>query len=113
MNLGIETETLEFKRSKDIESFGTGLRRIAEACEKVGVLYEFQKKKTGFVVCFYRMADDEKPKNLDKVWISTDNLTISERKVVEYLAQNEQVTNRQIQELLGVKDSRALKVLHA
>lgn len=57
------------------------------------------------------MADDEKSKNLDKVWISTDNLTISERKVVEYLAQNEQVTNRQIQELLGVKDSRALKVL--
>ena len=104
--------------SKDIESFGTGLRRIAEACEKVGVRYEFQKKKTGFVVCFYRMADDEKSKNLDKVWISTDkvristdNLTISERKVVEYLAQNEQVTNRQIQELLGVKDSRALKVL--
>ena len=104
--------------SKDIESFGTGLRRIAEACEKVGVRYEFQKKKTGFVVCFYRMADDEKSKNLDKVWISTDkvristdNLTISERKVVEYLAQNEQVTNRQIQELLGVKDSRALKVV--
>ncbi|MEO5300630.1 ATP-binding protein [Enterococcus cecorum] len=40
--------------SKDIESFGTGLRRIAQYCKMSGVRYEFQKKKTGFVVCFYR-----------------------------------------------------------
>ena len=32
--------------SKDIESFGTGLKRIADACESAGVRYEFQKKKT-------------------------------------------------------------------
>ena len=103
---------------KEIESFGTGLRRIAEACEKAGVRYEFQKKKTGFVVCFYRMGEEKEKQNenkvrisTDKVRISTDNLTQSEIKVIEYLTQNKQVTNRQIQELLGVKDSRALKVL--
>lgn len=33
--------------SKNIESFGIGLRRIAEACEKAGVRYESQKKKVG------------------------------------------------------------------
>lgn len=40
--------------SKDIESFGTGLKRIADACEKADVRYEFKKLKSGFVVCFYR-----------------------------------------------------------
>ena len=38
--------------SKDIESFGTGLKRIAEACDVAGVRYEFKKMKSGFVVCF-------------------------------------------------------------
>lgn len=28
--------------SKDIESFGTGLRRIAEACDAADVKYEFK-----------------------------------------------------------------------
>ena len=37
--------------SKDIESFGTGLKRIA------GVRYEFKKMKSGFVVCFYRSEE--------------------------------------------------------
>jgi hypothetical protein len=40
--------------SKDIESFGTGLRRIAETCNIAGVRFEFRKLKSGFVVCFYR-----------------------------------------------------------
>lgn len=40
--------------SKDIESFGTGLKRIADACKKADVRYEFKKLKSGFVVCFYR-----------------------------------------------------------
>lgn len=31
--------------SKDIESFGTGLKRIAEACDAAGVQYEFKKKE--------------------------------------------------------------------
>ena len=40
--------------SRDIESFGTGLKRIVDACEAVNVKYEFKKLKSGFVVCFYR-----------------------------------------------------------
>jgi len=44
--------------SKDIESFGTGLKRIADACEAAEVRYEFKKLKSGFVVCFYRTIED-------------------------------------------------------
>lgn len=107
--------------SKDIESFGTGLRRIAESCEAVGVRYEFQKKRTGFVVCFYRSEEtemenvnksaDKMYKSTDKVRISTDKMTASQKKVVDFLLENEKITNKQVQRLLDVKDSRALKVL--
>ena len=35
----------------------------------------------------------------------------SQKMVIEFLQKNDRVTNKQIQELLGVKDSRALKIL--
>jgi ATP-dependent DNA helicase RecG len=38
--------------SKDIESFGTGLKRITEACEAAGVRVEFEMLKLGFAVVF-------------------------------------------------------------
>jgi ATP-dependent DNA helicase RecG len=52
--------------SKDVESFGTGLRRITETCNVAGVRVEFKKLKSGFVVCFYRFnekADKKADKN--------------------------------------------------
>lgn len=62
--------------SKDIESFGTGLKRIADACESAGERYEFQKKKTGFVVCFYR-SEEKTDKSTDKMDKSTDKIRIN------------------------------------
>ena len=40
--------------SKDIERFGTGLKRIADACEDADVKYEFVTDNYGFTVVFYR-----------------------------------------------------------
>jgi len=40
--------------TKDIESFGTGLKRITDACDEAGVKVEFQLLKKGFAVVFYR-----------------------------------------------------------
>lgn len=40
--------------SRDAESFGTGLRRIADACDKARCRYEFKILKSDFVVVFYR-----------------------------------------------------------
>lgn len=103
--------------SKDIESFGTGLKRIAEACDAAGVRYEFKKMKSGFVVCFYRSEEkadkstDKEAKSTDKVRINTDKLNLSQRKIVEFLLENEKITNKEVQQLLGVKDSRALKIM--
>ncbi|MDR2671588.1 MAG: winged helix-turn-helix transcriptional regulator [Oscillospiraceae bacterium] len=43
--------------AKDIESFGTGLRRISQVCDEAGVKVEFRLMKMGFAVVFYRQAD--------------------------------------------------------
>ena len=40
--------------SKDIERFGTGLKRIADACEEADIRYEFVSDSYGFTVVFYR-----------------------------------------------------------
>jgi len=40
--------------SKDIERFGTGLQRIADACDKADIKYEFVSDSYGFTVIFYR-----------------------------------------------------------
>ncbi len=40
--------------SKDVESFGTGLKRIATACRDVNCRFDFKILKSGFLVVFYR-----------------------------------------------------------
>lgn len=40
--------------SKDVEGFGTGLKRIADLCKEANCKYEFEKQKYGFVVKFFR-----------------------------------------------------------
>ena len=106
--------------SKDIESFGTGLKRIADACEAAEVRYEFKKLKSGFVVCFYRTIEDnasggtnEKStgKVREKYGKSTGILNASQEKVIIFLQENERITNKDVQKLLDVKESRALKIL--
>lgn len=103
--------------SKDIESFGTGLKRIAEACNGAGVRYEFKKMKSGFVVCFYRpegktdKSTDKVRESTDKIRINTDNMNLSQKKIIEYIWKYGKITNKEVQQLLKVKDSRALKIM--
>lgn len=92
--------------SKDIESFGTGLKRIADACESAGVRYEFQKKKTGFVVCFYRSTSENGIK-ADKKPIKADR----QEKIVEYVKTHGTINNKEARDLLGLADSTTKRIL--
>ena len=75
-----------------------------------GIYVEVGGWESGFVVCFYRSEKSE-DKSTDKVRINTDKLNLSQKKIVEFTLENGKVTNKDVQQLLGVKDSRALKVL--
>lgn len=69
------------------------------------------------MVCFYRSeksddnGTDKSAKSTDKVRISMDKLNLSQKNIVEYMLENGKITNKEVQQLLGVKDSRALKIL--
>jgi predicted HTH transcriptional regulator len=46
-------------KSKDIERWGSGIKRIHDECVASGVKVEFKRLKTGFVVVFYRPKWEE------------------------------------------------------
>lgn len=59
--------------SHEVETFGTGIKRIYEECLKNDVKVEFRQDKLGFTVIFYRKTDEELeevattiPKEFDK-----------------------------------------------
>lgn len=95
--------------SKDIESFGTGLKRIADACEAANVAYEFKKMKSGFVVCFYRTGecDNKKPIKVDKKPIKADR----QEQIIEYIKEYGAITNMEARNILGLADSTTKRLL--
>lgn len=98
--------------SKDVESFGTGIRRIVTACEKSNVRVEFKLLKAGFEVIFYRPKAEEF-ENLknddDKVTIKTDD---KKRLIIEYLKINETAKNKDFMDLLDLKSTRVKQILY-
>ena len=95
--------------SKDIESFGTGLRRIVDACDSAEVRYEFKKLKSGFVVCFYRSEEkaDKKPIKAGKKPIKAEREEI----IIGYIKRNGSISNKEARELLGLADSTTKRIL--
>jgi predicted HTH transcriptional regulator len=44
--------------SNEIESFGTGIKKIYDSCQEANVKVDFRISKFGFTVIFYRKEDD-------------------------------------------------------
>jgi len=96
--------------SKDVESFGTGLKRIKHACDKAKVKVEFKMLKSGFMVVFYRSDNvkaDKKPIETDKKPIETSNANV----ILDYLNDHDFINNQIARELLGLADSTTKRLL--
>ena len=50
-------------------------------------------------------------KSTEKVRISTDKTNDKYKKIIRYVEERGTITNKEVQNLLDVKDSRALKIL--
>ena len=90
--------------SKDIESFGTGLKRITIACENAEVAVEFQLLKKGFAVVFHRPSEqyDTTKMTSDVVRNVVRNVVLnkSEQETLSIITENRAITAEQIAALL-------------
>ena len=105
--------------SKDVERFGTGLKRIADACNEAGIKYEFISGKYGFTVVFYRpplWTSDNLDENLNGALKNAPvnapvNETVNapvnktERQILERLKDNDRYTFDELASVIGVNRS--------
>ncbi len=88
---------------KDIEKWGSGLRRIYEACKEANVKVEFKKLKSGFSVIFYR-TESIPPKITPQVTPQV-MLTELETKILNEIAKNARISRSQLAEKLGISQN--------
>lgn len=107
-------------KSKDIERWGSGIKRIHDECASAGVKVEFRRLKTGFVVMFYRPKWEE-GEGLGKgsqaggeksAQESTQKCTQKcTQKILEIISQNSAVTRAELAQATGLSDGGVKKQL--
>lgn len=103
-----------------MEHWGSGIPRIIRRCKEFG-LEEPELLELGgsFRINLYRFPDrtkvgkstDKINESVEKVRINVDILNEGQKRIVQYADDRGRVTNKEVQELLKVKESRALKIL--
>ena len=102
--------------SKDIESWGSGIKRIYNICKDNGVKVEFKILKSGFVVVFYRPEVDDEIVTSDAisdVAITdnltdnftdnlTDNFTVTQKKIIQAVEKDPKITQKKLSEIIGI-----------
>lgn len=118
-----------------MEHWGSGIPRIIRRCREFGLKEpELMEIAGSFRINLFRFPDKTRiGKSTDKVMESTemygevrikstemygevrikstDKATGNRKKIVQYIEEKGMITNREVQDLLNVKDSRALKIL--
>jgi len=109
-----------FKELGLIEQWGSGIARIKSSCLEVGLKEPKIREMNDFVdVEFYRPnsaelmpnKDDTVGKPSDTVGKPSDNLMPQEEKIIQYLDNHERVVSKEVEKLLGIKESRTREFL--
>src|SRR3989344_1654953 len=88
--------------SKDIERWGSGIKRIHDACKEEKVKVEFKKLKSGFLVVFKRK--EEGPKGVLKEVLK--DLTENQRKILQSIKKNPKITSEELSEVVGISSRK-------
>jgi ATP-dependent DNA helicase RecG len=108
----IIAETL-FK-CKDVERWGSGLKRIADECLEKDVSVEFQVLKSGFLVSFHRKSGGRTARRgglslsgTEKVTVKVpEKVTVNQRKMIEHIARNPHVTIAEMAQTVDMSERK-------
>ena len=101
--------------SKEIERWGSGIRRIYDECEKQNVKVEFKKLKSGFVVVFSRIerVGEEVVRNGGQIsgqkWWS--ELTEKQKMMLERIKEKPTVSRKELSIEMKINESAVQKHL--
>ncbi len=87
---------------KDIERWGSGIRRIARECEEHNVKVEFKRLKSGFVVVFYRF-------DMGEEWVVekvTEKVTENQQNILESIGANPRITALELASIVGISERK-------
>jgi len=100
-------------RSKDIEKWGSGLRRINEECKAAGVKVVFEKIKSGFTVVFHRpdmqgaIKSKVAGKVPEKVTVKVpERVTENQKRIIELISQDTHITIEKIAQSIGISERK-------
>jgi ATP-dependent DNA helicase RecG len=106
-------------KSKDIERWGSGIKRIHDECAASGVKVEFNRLKTGFVVVFYRPKWEE-GEGIEKGGQTGGQtggqrkgviLSDKQKKILEILKKKPRISRKELAEELNINTSAIQKHL--
>lgn len=103
-------------KSKDIERWGSGIKRIHDECIAADVLVDFRRLKTGFVVIFYRPKWEdgeglEKASQKSKGKSKVKSKVKNKDKVIHLIAENSAITVPEIAEYIGLSLAGVEKII--
>jgi len=90
----------------DIESFGTGLKRITDACDAAGVKVEFKMLKLGFSVIFYRpdisISDGSIGDSIGENIGDSVGVNETQRQIIAKMSENPKISAKAIALEIGI-----------
>ena len=107
-------------RSKTIESFGSGIKRIRNTCAEAGVRFEYTQAHGATTVRFHRNDPYGEPLGTDTVpsgskWFQADDpeagLSENERTVLAFLRSRDSATALEVAEVAHMGRRGAVKLL--
>lgn len=89
---------------KDIEKWGSGLKRIYDACREAKVKVKFENLKSGFLVTFYRPSPQVTPQATPQVAEDKHlrTLTELETKILSLIKENARISRNEIARSLNI-----------
>jgi len=97
--------------NKDIERWGSGIKRIYEACKEENVKVEFKRLKSGFCVVFYRPAADPKVEIVELKKSDQKSNQKSNQKIINLISRNPKITIEEIMQKLDFSASGVKKII--
>ncbi|MDP2717209.1 MAG: ATP-binding protein [Candidatus Micrarchaeota archaeon] len=83
-------------RTKDIEKWGSGLKRIYQECKENGIRAEFAKTNAGFKVIFHRPPLNQVP----------EKVTENQAKILTAITRNPKITIPELSSIVAISERK-------